>query len=249
MLALLGAELVLTPAAEGMTRRDRARRGTRARDQECRHPAAIPEPGQSGNPSPHHRGGNLERHRWRRRCLRRRRRHRRHHHRRRPGAQAAQARGARSSRSSPRTARVLSQAARPARTRSRASAPVSCPEILDRSVIDEVLTVEQPGGVRHRAGARPLRGHPRRHLVRRSGRRGAARRRAAGDGRQDDRGGAARFRRALPVDGVVRGALTVHGRKANPSMHVDRAQLRFVRASFFLPRAQIGSGPMTMFYP
>ena len=122
-----GAARRRTGAHAGCGRHDRrrhARRGAGARDQERGHPAAVQEPGQSGHPPPHHRGGNLERHRRRRRRLRRGHRHRRHHHRGRPGAQEAQARGARSSRSSPRTARCSRRAA-PARTRSRASAPIS----------------------------------------------------------------------------------------------------------------------------
>ena len=49
--------------------------------------------------------------------------------------------GCTSSRSS-RSARRSSPAAGPARTTSRGSAPGSCPSILDRSVIDEIVTVE-----------------------------------------------------------------------------------------------------------
>ena len=42
---------------------DRDRRGTGAHDAQCGDAAAVQEPRQSGNPSPHHGGGNLERHR------------------------------------------------------------------------------------------------------------------------------------------------------------------------------------------
>ena len=66
---------------------------------------------------------------------------------------------------------------------------------------------QQPGGLRDGARARPLRGHSLRHLGGRCRRRGAAARGAAGDGRQDDRGGDPRFRRALSVDGAVRRAV------------------------------------------
>ena len=90
-------------AARRRTRADRRRRkgmkGAIAKAEELvarhsrrRHPAAVREPGQSGNPPPDDGRGNLERHQWRGRHLRLRRRHRRHHHRRRPGPEAAQAR-------------------------------------------------------------------------------------------------------------------------------------------------------------
>ena len=83
MLALLGAELELTPAAQGM-------RGAIAKAEEI--VATLPDafipqqfrqPGQPRDPPPHHRGGNLERHRRRGRCRGQRRRHRRHPDRRR----------------------------------------------------------------------------------------------------------------------------------------------------------------------
>ena len=141
MLAFLGAELELTPAAQGMKGAIARGRGiARGEIPGAVMPAAVREPRQSGDPPAHHRRGDLERHRRRGRRVRLRRRHRRHHHRRRPGAEAAQAGAARSSRSSPRIRRC-SPAASPGRTRSRASAPASCPAILDRGVIDEVVTV------------------------------------------------------------------------------------------------------------
>ena len=84
MLALLGAELVLTPAAQGMKGAVAKANELAAENPGVGHSAAVREPGQSGNPPTHHRRGNLERHQWRRGLFRLRRRHGRHHHRRRP---------------------------------------------------------------------------------------------------------------------------------------------------------------------
>ena len=91
MLAFLGAEIVLTPAAQGM-------KGSIATAEELVRTtpnAVMPQQFKNlANPEIHRRttaeeiwndtGGNID-------YLRRRRRHRRHHHRRRPGAEAAQA--------------------------------------------------------------------------------------------------------------------------------------------------------------
>ena len=81
------------------------------------------------------------------------------------------------------------------------------PEILDRSVIDEVVKVSNQSALRHRARARPPRRHPGRHLLGRRRRGGAASRRAPGIRRQEHRRHRARLRRALSVDGAVRGAV------------------------------------------
>ena len=66
----------------------------------------------------------------------------------------------------------------------------------------------QRGGVRDGAAPRAARGHPGRHLLRCDGRRRDRGRQAAGDGRQDDRGDHSLLCRALPFDGTVRGALS-----------------------------------------
>ena len=61
------------------------------------------------------------------------------------------------------------------------------PAILDRAVIDEIVTRRQPDRVRHRAAGRAARRHSGRHFLRRGGRRGDRRRAAPGKRRQDDR--------------------------------------------------------------
>ena len=124
MLAFLGAEIVLTPAAQGM-------KGAIATAEELVRTtpnSVMPQQFKNlANPEIHRRttaeeiwndtGGNID-------YLRRRRRHRRHHHRRRPGAEAAQAVACGSWRSSPRKVRCC-RAGSIRRTRSRASAPAS----------------------------------------------------------------------------------------------------------------------------
>ena len=58
ILLFLGAELVLTPAAKGSSRRPRAGRRARRRDRGRGDAAAVREPGQSRDPSRHHRRGD-----------------------------------------------------------------------------------------------------------------------------------------------------------------------------------------------
>ena len=91
LLALLGAELVLTPGAQWHEGRDRQGAGASRRPSGRDHSAAIREPGQPRDPSAHHGRGNLERHGGTGRYRRLRHRHRRHDHRRRPSSEAAQA--------------------------------------------------------------------------------------------------------------------------------------------------------------
>ena len=72
----------------------------------------------------------------------------------------------------------------------------------------------QPDRFRHRPAGGADRRHSGRHFLRRRGRRGDRRRPPAGERRQDDRHHHPVVRRALSVDGAVRGALTASGRVA-----------------------------------
>jgi cysteine synthase A len=124
MLAAARRQAGADPGREGHARRRRPRPGdleaTPARS--CRSSSTTRQP---ADPPRLDGRGDLERHRrgGRRRGLGR--RHRRHHHRRRPGAEGPQAGGEDGRRRAGRPRRSC-RAARPARTRSRASAPASC---------------------------------------------------------------------------------------------------------------------------
>ena len=61
MLALLGAELVLTPGRKGHEGRDRPGPGTAGHDPEFDQPGPVRQPGQSRHPPGHDGRGNLER--------------------------------------------------------------------------------------------------------------------------------------------------------------------------------------------
>ena len=126
MLRAFGAEIVLTPGAEGMAGAvARAKQIIAESDNAvCRQ--SVRQPRQPGDPREHHRRGGLGRHRRESRHLRRRHRHRRHYYRGRAQPQGPQARRDRSSASSPRTPRC-STAETPDPTRFRASAPTSSP--------------------------------------------------------------------------------------------------------------------------
>ena len=79
LLRAYGAELILTPAAEGMAGAIKRAEDLAANDP--RYFTAVPEPGKSRDPSPNHRGRDLAGYRRPGRCPRGRYRHRRHHHR------------------------------------------------------------------------------------------------------------------------------------------------------------------------
>ncbi len=134
MLALLGAELVLTPRPARMKGAVGAGRGIAARTAARGQCPAVQEQGQPRRPSPHHGGRDLERHQGRGGRGGLRRRHR--------GTitgigQVLKPRKAslRMVAVEPEDSPVLS-GGQPARTRSRASARAFVPDVLDRSVID-----------------------------------------------------------------------------------------------------------------
>ena len=118
-----------------------AARADRRRSAATASPRPVLEPRQPGDPPPHHGRGDLARHRRQGGRARGRRGHRRHDHRRGRAAEGAQPRPARGGG----RAEVLAGALRrhrPARTRSRASAPASCPPCCNREVVDEIIPVD-----------------------------------------------------------------------------------------------------------
>ena len=162
LLMAYGAELVLTPDTQGHARRGPQGRGAARRASRLLHAAAVQQPGQPGGAPRDHGARDPAAVRPHRR-LRRRRRHRRHDHRRRRGAARRRCRASRSSPSSRRRRRCC-RAASPASTGSRASAPASCPTILDQSVYDEVITVTDDDAAACTRAPRARRGPAGRHL-------------------------------------------------------------------------------------
>ena len=138
LLKAYGARLVLTPGAEGMKRRDRARPEVAGELLDAFVPQQFENP---ANPEVHRRttaAGDLGRHR----------RGRRHRSSpasapaaRSPASAASSRRRSPACASSPssRPTRRCSPAASPARTRSRASAPGFVPPVLDTGVYDEIV--------------------------------------------------------------------------------------------------------------
>ena len=84
--------------------------------------------------------------------------------------------------------------------------PNFVPEILDRSIYDEVIDINVDDGRRVRPPGRGRGGSAGRHLVRSGAGRGRTGRRPSRERRQDDRRHHPELRRTLPVDAAVRGA-------------------------------------------
>ena len=126
LLARLGAELVLTPAIEGMTGAVFAAQELCRVEPRLRHAAAVREPREPGRPSPDHRPGDPRGHGREARRVRGGRRDGRHDHGRGRGAAAAGAPGSASSPSSRLGPRCSREASR-GYTGSRGSARRSCP--------------------------------------------------------------------------------------------------------------------------
>ena len=83
LLARYGAQVMLTPAIEGMTGAVFAAQELLDEQPRLLHAPAVREPGQPGHPPPHDGARGARSHRRPHRCVRRRRRHRRDDHRRR----------------------------------------------------------------------------------------------------------------------------------------------------------------------
>ena len=185
-------------------RRHRRGRGVAPSNARRLHAAAVREPGQPGDPPPDHGRRDLEGYGRQGGHLRGRRRHRRHGDRRGRGAQGAQARREGRRRRAGRFAGPV-RAASPARTRSRASAPASCPRCWTPRSYDEVIRSATTRPSRRRAAWRTTRASS------------SASRPAPTPGRpgrwdggprtgQADRHRAVRHRRALPVERALRRA-------------------------------------------
>ena len=78
------------------------------------------------------------------------------------------------------------------------------PEILDREIYDEIIDVTFDDSDQGRAGTRHRGGHPRRHLLRRDRLGGARTGQAPGERRQAHRRGRLRLRRTVHLDPAVR---------------------------------------------
>ena len=206
MLALLGADLVLTPAAQGMKGAVAKAGELAAETPGARHSTTIREPVESGNSSHDHRRGNLERHQWRDRLFRIGRRHRRHHYRRWASIEASPPEPARRRCGAGRLRRAFRAPAGTAQNSGnwrRLCAARARPQRYRRDHHHR-----KPDLLRNSARAGANRGYSGRDLVWRRCRRRVGNRRAPGGGWQEHRSDHPVLRRALPVDGALRRAVT-----------------------------------------
>ena len=165
LLKALGAELVLTPAPRGMKGAIEKAREILEATAELLHAAAVREPRQPRGPPEDHGGGDLEGHRREGGHPGGRRGHGRDDHR----GIASSSRSARRTSGRSRWSRPsppCSPAAPRRRTGSRASAPASSPPCYNKSVIDEVIKVEDEDAGKDRPPAGEGGGDPRGDLLR-----------------------------------------------------------------------------------
>jgi cysteine synthase A len=132
-------------AREGDQRRDLPRRGAAQGDSQQLHAAAVPECGQPGGACAHHGRGDPEGHRRQDRFFRVGRRHRRHHHRRGPGAEAEGAAG-QDGRGRAGVESSLSGTHSPHPIQGISAGII--PDILDRTVIDEIVKVANDAAIK-----------------------------------------------------------------------------------------------------
>ncbi len=214
LLRAFGAELVLTDPSKGIKGAVEAPRRS-SRSAAASWPASSPtRPTRRSTAA--RRRGDLEGHRRRRRHRRGGHRHRRHDHRYRPGPQGAQARPAGRRRRA--EGDPILNGGQPGPHKIQGIGANFVPEILDTSVYDEVIDVDIDTSV----ALRPPRRHREGLLVGLSS--GAALAAAAqvaqapGERGQDDRRHHPELRRALPLDGALRGS-----RRLTSASHGDIA--------------------------
>jgi len=140
LLAILGAEIVLTPGEKRHARRGDEGRRVAGENARRVHAAAVQESRESGGTPGHHGRGNMARHGRHRGHFCRRRRHRRDDHRRGRGDQGAQA-GFKAIAVEPTDSPVLTSGkAAPHKIQGIGAGFV--PDVLRRDLIDEIITVK-----------------------------------------------------------------------------------------------------------